>query len=130
MADRAQPHRVWCLRGQRGTPAASAEKQKAFVLGKDRLVVGTFGIDPEFEHAARTMKRAGHAPFTLELANVANIDKGHVLAAMKGKRLFDRQVFDLALGGVDQRAKPGRNFLRHENVHPDRWSQQHYIKVV
>jgi hypothetical protein len=114
MGDGTQTHPGRGLRRQRRTPAAGAEKHKAFFLAKDRFVVGTFRIDPEFEHAARTVKGAGHTAFPVKLTDVANIDKGHVIAPMKGNGLLDRQRLDLALGGIDQRPKPGRDFLSHD----------------
>ena len=42
------------------------------------------------------------------------VDEDHVVAAVQRERFFHRQGFDLALGGVDQRAKPGGNLLRHD----------------
>src|ERR1700728_4964332 len=77
MRDRTKSHPMGRLRGERGPPAAGAKEHKALILGKNRLVIGALGIDPEFEHAARAMKGAGHAAFALELANVADIDEGH-----------------------------------------------------
>ena len=123
MGDRTQAHPVRSLRRQRRTPAAGAEKHKAPFFAKDRLVVGTFRIDPEFKHAARSMEGAGHAAFALKFADVANVDKGHVVAPVKGNGLLDRQRFDLALGGIDQSPKSGRNFLSHDAVHLARWAR-------
>ena len=89
MRDGIQSHPVRGLRGERGTPAAGAKEQEALVFAKNRLVVRALGINPEFEHAARAMKRAGYAPFAIQLADVANIDKDHVIATMKSKGVLD-----------------------------------------
>ena len=117
--DGTEAHAMRGLRGERRTPAAGAEKHEALVLREDRLVVGARGVDPEFEHAARTMKRAGHAPFAVKLADVAHVDEGDVVAPVKGDGLFDRQGLDLALGVVDERPIAVLNFLRHGAVRPD-----------
>jgi hypothetical protein len=63
------------------------------------------------------MKGAGDAAFALQLANVAQIDEGHVVAAVLRDRFFDRQGLDLTFGGVDQRPKSRANFLRHRSAH-------------
>ncbi len=90
MGDRLQPHAMCRLGGEGRAPAAGAEKHKPLVLGKERLVIGAFRIDPEFEHAARAMKRAGYATLAFKLAWIAQIDKVYVVAAVQRDRLFDR----------------------------------------
>ena len=77
-------------------------------------MIGACGVDPEFEHAARAVKGAGHPSFPLKLAGVAKVDKHNVVASMQSDGLLDRQRLYLALGGIQQRPKPGRDCLRHE----------------
>src|SRR5947207_7184400 len=119
MRDGTETHAMRGLRRERRTPAAGAEKHEALVLREDRLVVGARGVDPEFEHAARTMKRAGHAPLAVKLADVAHVDEGDVVTPVKGNGLVDRQGLDLALGFVDERAVAVLDLLRHGAVRPD-----------
>jgi hypothetical protein len=103
--DRAQAHALRGLRRQRRAPAAAAEEHELLVFGEFRFVVRAFRIDPEFQHAARAMKGARDAAFAFQLADVAQIDPGHVVTAVLRDRGFHRQGLDLAFGGFDQRAK-------------------------
>src|SRR5690606_30038358 len=94
------------LRGlgcERGTPARGAVEDEGLAAGKDRLVVGAFGVDPEFEHAARRMQRSGYPAFSLELAWVAKVDEDYVFVASQARRLFRRDRLDFGVGLLEQR---------------------------
>src|ERR1039458_1980792 len=73
MGDGLETHALSGLRGQRRAQAAGAEKHEAFVLGKNRLVIGALRVDPELQHAARAVKRARHLAIALQFADIANI---------------------------------------------------------
>jgi hypothetical protein len=76
------------------------------------------------------MKGAGHAALALELADVTDIDESHIVASMQRDGVFDRERLDLAFGGIDERAKPGGDFLRHQIVSRNRIaSGRHYTKA-
>src|SRR5262245_35645958 len=118
MRDRSEPHLVRGLGGQRRALTSRAEEHEALVLREHRLVVLARGINPEFEHAARAMERAGHAPVAVELADVAQVDEYDAVGSVQRKRVADRQRLDLALRRRDERIDMGGNFLRHG---PQRW---------
>src|ERR1044072_2092789 len=111
--DRLWPHAGRGLRRERGAPAAGAEEHELLVLGELRLVIRAVRIDPELEHAARAVECAGHLALALTLARIAQVDEGHVGAAVQLARLVDAERLDLALGGVEQRLVSGGDFLRH-----------------
>jgi hypothetical protein len=54
-----------------------------------------------------------HPAFAMELANVAQVDEDHVVAAMKRERVLRGQGFDDAFGGLDQPLDVYRDVLRH-----------------
>src|SRR5262245_50886283 len=55
-----EPHVLRRLGGERRAQTASAEEHELLVLPERLLVVGAFGIDPEFQHATRHIEGAGH----------------------------------------------------------------------
>src|SRR3569833_3321040 len=73
MGDRLEPHALRSLRRQRRAHAAGAEEHKLLVLRKNRLVIGAGRIDPEFEHAARTMEGSGDLAVALQHTKNTNI---------------------------------------------------------
>src|SRR5262249_35839147 len=70
-------------------------------------------INPEFEHAARAMERTRHAPFAIELADVAQVDEHDVVIPAQRKRVAGGQRLDLALRRRDERIDMSGNVLRH-----------------
>ncbi len=107
MRHRRKTHVLRGLGGQRRAPAGRALKYELLVFLKHRLGVGTFRIDPEFQHAARTVKRTGDAALALDLARVAQIDDHHIgeAHAAIGKplhRLGGIDGLDLGVGLVEQ----------------------------
>src|SRR5215469_9367729 len=91
MCDRLEPHPLRRLRRQRRPLAGGAEEDKALVLSESRFEILALRIDPELEHAARTMKRAGNTPLARELADIAQVDENDVAASVQCQRRFDRQ---------------------------------------
>jgi hypothetical protein len=75
-------------------------------------------VDPEFQHAARAMERARHLAVALQLPHVADINQHGVVAAMQLQRVLDRQRFDFALGGLDQRLGADGDRLGHQCLRP------------
>src|SRR5579871_833423 len=114
MRDRRKPHLLRDLGGERRTLGASAEENELLLVREYRLVIGRLRIDPEFQHAARTVKRAGNSAVALKLADVADVDENHVVAAVHGDCLGGRNCFNLAIGVLDQRFHTERNFLSHK----------------
>src|SRR5262249_45044848 len=116
MSDRLEPHVLRGLRRQRRAPAAVAEEKEALVRGEYRLVIRALRVDPEFQHAARAMERAGNAAVAVELADVAQIDEYDVVAAVQLERVVDPECLDLAFRGIDQCPEAGGDRLSHENA--------------
>ncbi len=98
MRDRREAHFLRGVGGQGRAQATGAEEDKTLVLLKLRLGVGTGRVDPEFEHAARTMESAGNAPVALKFARIAQIDEQYVLAPQQVLRLGNAQCRDLRIG--------------------------------
>src|ERR1043166_5527136 len=113
MGDRLEAHALGGLRGKRGAPAARTEEHELLVLREHRLVVRALRVDPELEHAARAVEGTRHPALAVEFADVAQVDEHDVVVAVELERVFDRQVFDLTLGGIDERAKSHLDLLRH-----------------
>src|SRR6516165_8626790 len=99
MRDRSETHALRGLRRQRRALTGGAEEYEALVGGEHRLVILAVGIDPEFQHSARTMKGPRDAPLARELANVAQVDEHDIVAAVERNRRVCRERLDLALGG-------------------------------
>jgi hypothetical protein len=93
--------------------AGGAEEYETLVRREYRLVVLAVGIDPEFEHPARAMERARHAPVARELANIAQVDENDIVSAVQRNRRGGGERLDLALGGRHQLVDMGRDVLRH-----------------
>src|SRR5436309_1830529 len=60
-----ESHLLHGLRRQRRAQSARAEEHEALTRAEHVLVVGAFRIDPEFQHPARRVERAGHAAVAL-----------------------------------------------------------------
>ncbi len=101
MRDLLQPHVVCRLRRQRRAPAAGAEEHEAFRLREHRLVVWARRVDPELQHAAGAVERAGNAALALQLAGIAQIDEQHAVGAVQLDGIRRRQCLDFGLGLVD-----------------------------
>src|SRR6185369_10382615 len=80
---------------------------------EDGLVVFAFGIDPEFEHPARTMEGAWNPSLALQLPDIAQIHENSVTASVQRHSLLRRDRFDFTLGGFDKRMDVQRDVLRH-----------------
>ena len=76
--------------------AATAKKHKALVMVEHVLGIRTFRVDPEFQHAARTVKRTGHAAFAFQLANIANVDQQHIIAPHERDCFTNLKRFDFS----------------------------------
>src|SRR5262249_52857516 len=87
------------------------------------LEVLALRVDPEFEHAPRTMKGSGNTPLARELTDIAQVDENDVAASVQRQRRFDRQGLDFPLGGFDQIADVGGDGLRHFGLRYSTWSQ-------
>ena len=124
MGDRLEPHALRRLGGERRTQPARAEEDEALVLREDRLVIVAARVDPEFQHAARTVEGPGNAALALQLADVAQVDEHDVVAAVQLQRLLDRQRLDLALRRRHERVDSGGDGLRHVPVRVWRASWQ------
>src|SRR5437763_14870751 len=83
---RLEPHPLRGLGCQRRALASCTEEHESLVLGEDRLVILAVRIDPKLEHPARTVKGARYAALAVELADVAQVDEGDVVAAMDRAR--------------------------------------------
>src|SRR6516165_3431588 len=104
MRDRGKTHALSRLSCQRRALACRAEEYKLLVLGENVLVILAFGINPEFQHSARTVESARHAPLALELANIAQVHKDHITATVQRHGVTGREALDLPFGGLDQGA--------------------------
>src|SRR6516164_905244 len=91
-------------RGKARALACRAEEYKLLVLGENVLVILAFGINPEFQHSARAVESARHAPLALELANIAQVHKDHITATVQRHGVTGREALDLPFGGLDQGA--------------------------
>jgi hypothetical protein len=97
------------------TSVASAERWPAAQKNTNRLSSAKMRIDPEFEHAARAMEGARHTALAGELADIAQIDKHDVIAAMERERLAGGQSLDCALGRLDHCVHVNSDVLRHRS---------------
>src|SRR6185295_18133959 len=113
MGDRLKPHVLGREGGQCRALAGGTEEHEAPVLGEDRLVILALRVDPEFQHAARTMEGAGNAALAVELADVADVDEHGVAARVQLDGVGRRKRLDLAFGGLDQGVDMGGDVLRH-----------------
>src|SRR3974390_1578855 len=124
MGHRFQPRTLGSLRGQRRAQAASTEEHVFLVLCEYGLVIGTLGVDPKFQHAARAMESARHPPLTLQLADVADIHQYCILTPGELNCLLGWERFNFAFSGFAQGLVSGRNDLRHEVHVPRRVTEQ------
>ena len=113
MGDRLQAHALRGLRRQRRTLPGCAEEHEALVRSEDRLVILALRVDPEFQHAARTVEGTRNPAFAMQLANVAEVDEDDVVAAVERERVLRGQGFDVAFGGLDQSMDVRGDLLRH-----------------
>src|SRR6476620_7402491 len=118
MRHRFQAHPLRGFRRQRRALPGRAKEYEALVRGEDRLVIFALRIDPEFQHAARTMEGARHPALAMELADVAQIDEDDVVAAMERERIMRGQGLDDALGRFDQGLDVDGDVLWHGLLPP------------
>src|SRR5262249_55460268 len=79
-----------------------AEEHKLLARGEDRLVVRTLGVEPELEHPARAVERAGNRALAVELAHVAQVHEDDVVRAVTPACVLEAQSLDAALPFVDE----------------------------
>jgi hypothetical protein len=97
MGDMLQAHILRGLSRERGSPATGAKEDEPFWFGEDRLGIGAFRIDPEFQHAACASERPRHPTLALDLSRVAQIDEYHLGPASQFDGRLDRQGLDLSI---------------------------------
>ena len=119
MRYRTKAHAMRSLRRERRTPAAGAKEHETLVLSEDSACdTGSSGRSRIRACRADNETRRD-AAFALKFADVAQIDEGHVIAPVQSERVLDRQRLDLALGGIDERAKARLDLLRHGPLRPE-----------
>src|SRR2546430_2543501 len=69
LVDGLESHLLRRVGGQRRPPGAVAVEDEALAGREDVLVIGALRVDPELEHAARAVERAGNHALPLQLAN-------------------------------------------------------------
>ena len=104
------------LAAQRRPPGAGAVEDECLVLGEEGLVIGAFGIDPEFEHAARDVARTRDPAGPGELADVAEVDEHDIAAPVHPERLVDLDLADLGIGLGDHRHDGFSDVLGHRGL--------------
>src|SRR6266849_4982724 len=106
LADGLEPHLLGDVGGQGRPPGAVAEEDELLPGGEDFLVVGALRVDPELEHAAGAVESAGDDALPLELADVSQVDKDHVVAAVAGAGLVQPDGPNPRFRLVDHLAEP------------------------
>src|SRR5712692_263237 len=101
-----EPHLLGDVGGQGRSPGAVAEEDELFPGGEDLLVVGALRIDPELEHAAGAVEGTGDDALPFELADVSQVDKDHVVAAVAGAGLVQADGPNPRFRLVDHLAEP------------------------
>jgi hypothetical protein len=100
--DGLESHLLRDVGGQRRAPGAVAVEDKGLAGREDVLVIGALRIDPELEHAARAVKRAGNHALPLQLADVSQIHEHCVTLTVSRVRFFEAE-----------RGDPGLRLLNH-----------------
>lgn len=90
------------LSGKCGPPRACTIKDEDLVFGKNRFVIWTFRIDPEFKHSARRMQCPIDHPVPLQFAYIANVHKLNVVFSEEFKGLVLPERFDVPIGSLDE----------------------------
>jgi hypothetical protein len=70
-----EPHLLRDIGSQCGSPPEIAEKHEFFRFGEYRMMVRAFRINPEFEQAARAVKRARDATLALQFPDIPEVDE-------------------------------------------------------
>src|SRR5215470_4588927 len=68
--DGFEPHLLSDVSRERRPPGAVAIEDELLARAEDLLVIRAVGVDPELEHAARTVIGAGNHPLPIQLAHV------------------------------------------------------------
>ena len=103
MRDRFQTHCLYVACRQRRTPGGCAEQYKApAVLSENRPVIRAFGVNPEFQHAARCVNRSRHPPLPLQFTNIANVDEHGLAGRLLAQRFHRFEGRDCGIGLFDQ----------------------------
>src|SRR3984893_14469677 len=98
MARRLQSHPLRHLRRQRRAQSTCAKKHEPLARAENVLVIGALGVNPEFQHPARSMERAGNVAVALEFANIADVHQDQAWIVLEFDRLLRGYGLDLLFG--------------------------------
>src|SRR6267378_2186044 len=102
LVDGLESHLLRDVGRKRRSPGAVAVEDKGLFGREDVLVIGALRIDPELEHAAGAVKRAGDHALPLQLADVSQIHEHCVTLTVSRVRFFEAE-----------RSDPGLRLLNH-----------------
>lgn len=97
VAYRLEAHSLYRLCRKGRTQSARAKEYELLSRPEDVLVVGAFGIDPEFEHPARRVEGAWNATFARQFSDIAQIDNHNVGIVFELDRLRGSDGFDFGV---------------------------------
>ena len=87
---------AWVASAERMPPA---QKKTNFLPAREEgLVIGAFGVDPELDHAAGHVARAGDGTLAPQLPDVANVDELDARVVHQRDGVLGRKRLDLGLG--------------------------------
>lgn len=98
VAHRPQAHVLHGPGGECRASAAGAKEHESLARLEHGLRILALRVDPELQHASRSMERARNTAVTPELAHVSNVDQQHVLTAVMGNRRRSIPGLDLCIG--------------------------------
>src|SRR6266568_4146741 len=105
LVDGLEAHLLGDVGGQRRSPRPVAIEDEVLAGAEDLFVVRALRIDPEFQHAARTVHGIGDHALPLQLTHIAQVDEDHVILAVPGARLLEAERLDPGLCLVDELPK-------------------------
>src|SRR5882724_5345035 len=105
LIDGLEAHLLGDVGGEGRPPRAVAIEDEALAGAEDLFAVRALRIDPEFQHAARTMHGVGDHPLPLELTHIAQVHEHRVILAVPGVRLLEAERLDPGLRLVDELPK-------------------------
>ena len=95
VGDVGQAHLLHRLAGERAAPARGAVEHQLLLRREHFAMVRALRIDPELEHAARRVHRAGDRALAPQFADVADVDELDRLVAEARDGVLDRPGLDL-----------------------------------
>src|SRR5437762_3355582 len=101
LVDGLESHLLRDVGGQRRPPGAVAVEDEALARREDVLVIRALRIDPELEHAARAVERAGNHALPLQLANVPHVHEDGVALVVPRASFVEAERGDPGLRLVD-----------------------------